>query len=273
VTGRRSGNTLLHLRATVHAHPRRSVDDGCTPRRKPYPAPIPAKEFDMHPQSTLRFATLAAVCVIALGMSQPSSAAAWRGSHRNGVTGDHVVAGQGANGGRGIHAGGTVGDGSGGLIHASGGAYSGANGTVWRGSYTHLQSNGGVTHQGAHRINGANGGYDNGHNSFSRNPDGSSQASWQNSGRGANGGSIYSSGNFSRGSDGTLAGSSQTSASGTRGNYNGSTTAANGTTTHDSDYKAANGDSYQGESSYTKGQGYTHSGTCKDAQGNVIQCH
>jgi hypothetical protein len=165
-----------------------------------------------------------------------------------------------------------MGDGNGGAVHASGGAYSGPAGSAVRGSATHWGSDGSVSHQGGHSVQGANGGYDNGHNSWSHNPDGSGQASWQNNGKGANGGSVDSSGNFTRGSDGTVTGSSQTSASGARGSYNGSTSAANGTTTHDSDVTAANGDSYQGETSYTKGQGYTHSGTCKDAQGNVISC-
>jgi len=232
----------------------------------------------MRVQPIFHFATLAIICAVALGIAQPSSAGDLRSRRAasNATTAapasNDVIAGSGPNGGRGIHAGGTVGDGSGGAIHYSGGAYSGPRGTAVRGSYTHLQSNGGVVHQGGHSIQGTNGGYDNGHNSYTHNPDGSSQGSWQNKGSGPNG-SINSQGDFSRNSSGTLTGSSQTTASNARGSYDGSTSAANGTTTHDSDVTGANGDTYQGQTSYTKGEGYSHRGTCKNAQGNVIQCN
>ena len=236
----------------------------------------------MRSASFSQLVSFAIVCAATLAMTQPGHAGEFgknrvrRGDSATpvaaGTGADNVVAGQGPNGGRGIHAGGWSGDGSGGAIHASGGAYSGPGGRAVRGSYTHWQSNGGVTHQGGHGVQGTNGGYDNGHNSYTHNPDGSGQASWQNNGQSANGGSVNSSGNFSRGSNGIVTGSSQTSASGAKGSYHGSTTSANGTTTHDGDYTNASGDSYQGQTSYTKGQGYTQSGSCSDAQGNTIPC-
>jgi hypothetical protein len=231
----------------------------------------------MNTASLTRVVSLAIVCAASLALSQPGHAARLgKHTHMATASGEHtgaIVAGQGPNGGRGVHAGGWTGDGSGGAIHTSGGAYSGPVGSAVRGSVTHWGSNGSVAHVGGHGMQGANGGYDNGHNYEQRNPDGSGQVGWANHGQSASGSKLDSTGNFTRGSDGTVSGSSSTSASGARGSYNGSTTAANGTTTHDGHYTSSSGDSYQGETAYTKGQGYTHSGTCKDAQGNVIACH
>ena len=76
-----------------------------------------------------------------------------------------------------------------------------------------------------------------------------------------------------RGADGSVSGSSQTSASGPKGSYSAGTTTANGMTRHTTSATNATGDTYQGQTTYTKGQGVTHTGSCHDAQGNEIACH
>ena len=35
----------------------------------------------------------------------------------------------------------------------------------------------------------------------------------------------------------------------------------------------SSGQTYTCQTSYTKGQGVTHTGTCTDSQGNTISCH
>lgn len=52
----------------------------------------------------------------------------------------------------------------------------------------------------------------------------------------------------------------------------GSTTGSNGTVTHGSTIQGADGDTYTGQTSYTKGQGVTHTGSCTDASGAAITC-
>lgn len=61
-------------------------------------------------------------------------------------------------------------------------------------------------------------------------------------------GSVQSQGNVSRTADGAVSGERTTSATG------------------------ANGNTYQGSTTYTKGEGVSHTGTCSDAAGNSIPC-
>jgi hypothetical protein len=104
------------------------------------------------------------------------------------------------------------------------------------------------------------------------NSDGSAthQGGFQASGKN---GSIQSSGSAQRDANGNIAGQRSTTAQGANGSsYQGSTTYGNGTATHTTSATGKNGDTYQGQTTYTKGQGVQHSGTCKDASGNVIPC-
>ncbi|MBS0576986.1 MAG: hypothetical protein JSS45_11300 [Proteobacteria bacterium] len=89
-------------------------------------------------------------------------------------------------------------------------------------------------------------------------------------GCGASGGSVDSNGSYTRSSDGNWNGNSATSASGVRGSYSGSTTVADGSGSHDTTITNAASDTCIGQTTWTKGQGHTHVGTCTDAQGNVI---
>lgn len=71
-----------------------------------------------------------------------------------------------------------------------------------------------------------------------------------NSGFAASGskGSIQSTGSAQRNADGSASGERTTNAT------------------------AENGNTYSGETTWTKGEGVQHTGTCKDASGNVISC-
>lgn len=154
------------------------------------------------------------------------------------VHGSHVQ----AHGQRAGHVGGTFRNGQGGLVHARGTRVSGARGTAAHGAYTSVNPDGSVKHQGATRISGANGASATGSNSYVRDADGN----W-NAGR-------------------------QVNASGARGSYDSSATASNGTANRDRTITNADGDSYHGQTSWTKGEGVTHSGSCTDAGGNTIPC-
>jgi hypothetical protein len=98
------------------------------------------------------------------------------------------------------------------------------------------------------------------------------QATYSLSGTGADGGSFSRSGSRTRSADGDRTASRQTSASGARGNYVASTSRADGTVSHGTTVIGANGNTYQGQTSYTRGQGFSHTGTCTNAQGQAIQC-
>ena len=124
----------------------------------------------------------------------------------------------------------------------------------------------------AKKVNGVNGGSLTGNNSYTRNPDGSAQGSFNRSARGASGGSYDSSGSYARDASGNWSAERQTSASGARGSYSGSTSGSNGTDTHDSTIHGANGGTYNGQTSYTRGQGVTHTGSCTDAGGAATTC-
>jgi hypothetical protein len=134
-----------------------------------------------------------------------------------------------------------------------------ARGYAGGGGYTNW-SNGATTHQGRHWANGVNGGSFYGHNSYNRNPDGSAQANFSNSGHTAAGGNVSGNGAYSRSANGNWSGSSQSSGSGTRGSYQTSTTTANGVTTHTATATNANGQTYDHSGTYTQGQGYSRSG-------------
>jgi hypothetical protein len=120
-------------------------------------------------------------------------------------------------------------------------------------------SNGATTHQGRHWANGVNGGSFSGHNSYNKNADGSGQANFSNSGHTSTGGNFSGSGAYSKSANGNWSGNSQSSGSGSRGNYQTSTTTANGVTTHTATATNANGQTYEHSGTYTQGQGYSRS--------------
>ncbi len=95
---------------------------------------------------------------------------------------------------------------------------------------------------------GANGGSAEHASSAYRNADGSAGRSGSTTVNGANGGSMQTGGSMTRTADG-LSGSHATSATG------------------------PNGATYTGSSTYAKGEGVSHTGTCTDAAGNVVPCH
>lgn len=180
-----------------------------------------------------------------------------------------VVAGDGR---RAWHAGGTAAHADGSLSHVRAGGVAGADGRAVRGSRTTVGDDGTLSHQAGHVIHGANGATEQGRHSYQRAPDGSVQAGYTASGQNGAGGSFQSSGSRTRSADGERAASRQTTASGARGSYAGSVTRGDGTITKERTITGAAGNSYQGHTSYTRGEGVSHTGTCTNAQGQTIQC-
>lgn len=223
-----------------------------------------------------RYVPLAAFCVAALAAAQPTLAGGFHavGARRTvgGYATGHVRAARGPDGRQGYRAGNTQHFDDGSATHESRAGYSGPNLRAQGDRSTTRAADGTITHQAERSVTGADGGSYSGQRSYTRNPDGSAQASFQRSGQGAAGGSFQTSGSATRNADGTYLSSRQATASGARGSYAGDTTRGNGTVTHDSTIVGVNGNSYQGQTTYTRGQGITHSGSCKDAQGNPIQC-
>jgi hypothetical protein len=158
------------------------------------------------------------------------------------------------------------------LSHAHASIAAGPNGRAARGSRTTLGSDGTLTHQSGSRVQGTHGGSWQAGRSVQRNPDGSMQAGYTTSGKDAAGGRFDSEGSRTRTADGQRAASRQTAMSGARGSYAGSSTRGDGTLDRQSTVTGAHGNTYQGQTSYTKGQGVSHSGTCTNAQGQTIQC-
>lgn len=161
-------------------------------------------------------------------------------------------------------------DGSLGHARASGSA--GPHGRAVHGSRTTRSSDGTLSHQSGSRVRGADGGRFQAGRSVQRNPDGAMQAGYTASGQGAAGGSFQSQGNRTRTADGGRQASRETTLSGARASYAGSTTRAAGSLDHQSTVTGAAGNTYQGQTSYTKGHGVSHSGACTDAQGQTIPC-
>ncbi|MDE2154473.1 MAG: hypothetical protein KGJ32_01060 [Xanthomonadaceae bacterium] len=209
--------------------------------------------------SSVRIVSLAVLCAAALGVSHPARA---RVHGFRAQRGDRQV----------VHVGGTSGNGRGALVHARGTRVSGPNGTAAHGALVSVSPDGSVQHRGGTRISGAHGGSYDGRNSYTRHADGSISSSHSATGTGAGGGTISSAGSFSRSAGGSVSGSSQTSASSARGTYDAATRSADGTTTHSTAITGAGGESYNGQTSYTRGQGVVHTGGCTDAGGNVIAC-
>jgi hypothetical protein len=84
---------------------------------------------------------------------------------------------------------------------------------------------------------------------------------------------VQSSGSSQVSSSGKFSGQRSTTAKGTNGSsYQGNTSYQNGSATHSREATNKSGDSYQGSTTATKGQGATHTGTCKNASGSVIPC-
>lgn len=140
------------------------------------------------------------------------------------------------------HVGGTFPNHQGGVVHVRGTRVTGARGSAEHAAYTSVNPDGSVKHQGVSKVSGVNGASVNGSNSYVRN------------------------------ADGTWNASRDVSVSGARGSSDKNTTASNGTATRDRTITNANGDSYHGQTNWTRGQGVTHSGSCTDAGGNAIPC-
>lgn len=170
------------------------------------------------------------------------------------------------------HAGGSEGDGQGDRSHARASGVVGPDGRAARGSRTTVGADGTTSHQRGYRMQGAAGGSASGGHSVERSPDGSLQASQHASGQGAAGGSFSTSGTRARSAEGERSAGRQTQASGTRGSYAGSTTRGDGTLDHDSTLTGTSGNTYQGQTTFTRGEGMSHTGTCTNAQGQTIQC-
>ncbi|RIX46072.1 MAG: hypothetical protein D3M94_10170 [Rhodocyclales bacterium GT-UBC] len=116
-----------------------------------------------------------------------------------------------------------------------------------RGRRTQSDGQGNVTSSSGGVFRGANGAQGGQAAQVSRHADGSAS---RQGGFAASGerGSIQSQGSASRSVDGTVSGQRNTSATG------------------------ASGNTYQGNTSYTKGEGVSHSASCTDAAGNSIPC-
>jgi hypothetical protein len=137
---------------------------------------------------------------------------------------------------------------NGGVTHAHGTVATGANGgVIAHGRRTSTNGQGSVTTTGGTAFRGPNGAKGVRAGTTTVNSDGSAT---HRSGFAASGknGSIESTGSSQRGADGSASGERQT------------------------DIAAKNGDTYQGETTWTKGQGAQHTGVCKDASGNTISC-
>ena len=170
------------------------------------------------------------------------------------------------------HVGGSAVDEQGDRSHARAGGVVGPDGRAARASRTTVGADGTVSHERGYRVQGAAGGSASGGHSIERSADGSRQSDYHASGQGVAGGSFSTSGSRTRGADGERSASRQTQASGARGDYAGSTTRGDGTVDHDSTVIGANGNTYQGQTSITKGEGLSHTGTCTNAQGQTVQC-
>jgi len=204
----------------------------------------------------------------------PASVHHRAGNHRSdgGVVRAHGTLARGAQGGRAWRVGGTARDGEGGLGHARASGVAGPDGRAVAGRRTTVGSDGTITRQGGVVAQGDNGATVRGGRSVQRHPDGSMQAGYAVSGEGAAGGSFSQSGSRTRDADGQRMASRQTQASGARGSYEGSTTRGSGTLDHDSTIVGANGNTYEGQTRYTRGEGLSHSGTCTNAQGQTVDC-
>ncbi|MBP1474798.1 hypothetical protein J7I44_10855 [Frateuria sp. MAH-13] len=170
------------------------------------------------------------------------------------------------------HVGGSARDGEGNLGHTRASGVAGPGGRIAGGHRTTKSSDGTITRQGGVVAEGADGGTVRGGRSVQRSPDGAVQAGYTVNGQGAAGGSFSQSASRTRSADGERMASRQTLASGARGSFQGSTTGADGTLDHASTITGANGNSYQGQTSLTRGEGLSHTGTCTNAQGQTFDC-
>jgi hypothetical protein len=151
-------------------------------------------------------------------------------------------------------------------------------------------------------MTGANGGSAERQGSYERNADGSASHQGSMSATNKNGGTMESSGSTTRDADGNVSGSRTTTATGANGGtYNGSTTWENGQVTHTGTVTGANGGTVEANGNYTKGEDgkvsgtrtteatgknggtysgstsiddgqVTHTGTCTNASGAVVDC-
>ncbi|ABF42844.1 hypothetical protein Acid345_3844 [Candidatus Koribacter versatilis Ellin345] len=135
-----------------------------------------------------------------------------------------------------------------GVTSAHGTVAKGPNGgAIAHGRRTSTDGQGSVTTAGGSAWRGPNGAKGARGGTTTVNGDGSATHKSGFAATGKNG-SIESTGSSQRSADGAVSGERQT------------------------DITAKDGDTYQGETTWTKGQGYQHTGTCKDASGNVISC-
>ena len=160
--------------------------------------------------------------------------AAWQVAHAQPVVNGQRTASQTAQGGPALRAYGST---SGSHLDAAGGRRLVGDGQ------------GNVAAAGAGSYSTAAGGQGSRSTRFKRQDDGSIDASRQGSVTTANGGSADRDTSYTRNADGSASAERSTSAT-----------------------NARTGVSYDGSTRWTKGEGLTRSGTCKDAAGNTVTC-
>jgi len=222
--------------------------------------------------------TMTMALMLGLTLATPYAAAEGRarvhGAKENaegGVTAGSATAYSGPGDARGVRGHAVSTDGAGDAKVVSGGTGKGPNGGSYGRAGSTRVGDGTLDHKSGGFVHGANGAYASRRGSTVINSNGSVQHSGAANGSGPNG-SFNTAGNFSRNPDGTYSGQRSTTATGANGSYSGDTQYANGSASHTTDYTAKNGDTYAGDTTWTKGEGVTHSGTCKDASGKVIAC-
>lgn len=148
---------------------------------------------------------------------------------------------------------------------------------VAHGGILRRNANGGVTRSRGTVASGANGGaIAHGHRT-STNRQGSVTTSRGTAFRGPNGAKGVRAGTTTLNRDGSSTHRSGFAASGSNGSIEStgsSQRAADGSASgqRQTDITGKNGNTYQGQTTWTKGQGVQHTGTCKDASGNTIAC-
>jgi hypothetical protein len=141
----------------------------------------------------------------------------------------------------------------------------------------HPNQAGGVTGSAAHALRGPNGGAAMGSHGFTTDGQGNAAGGSAQAFRGPGGAMGARAGSWTRSADGTLqhqSGGAISGAQGTASTYGSMTKGADGSLSgsRNTAVQANSGAGYQGETSYEKGSGITHTGTCTNAAGTVVPC-
>ncbi len=203
-----------------------------------------------------KFSKMMVAGTMAVVMLPAMSASAQRVAHRSrgranaagGVTAARATGIAGTNGGRAVHGRAVATDGAGGVKSVRGIAVSGPNGAKGvRGASNTVSADGTATHKSGSYVQGPNGAYAGRAGNTTVNPDGSATHQSGFKASGAHG-TVQSTGTAQRGTDGSVSGERTTTLTGKNGNtYNGTTT-------------------------WQKGEGAQHTSKCTDPNGNVIPC-